>query len=305
MRKEVRSHQRLAALADIQHGVVSTRQLHALGYSTAAISRAARAGRLHRVHRGVYAVGRASLSPYGRCRAGVGTCGPEALLSHSSAAWLWGLLPFLAEPIEVSVPHSTHPRRGLRVHRSKYLTEEDRDEEYRIPVTAIPFTLLSLAATASTWQLRQAIERAERLGRLDLAAIDTMLSRQAKPRGAPRLRDALAIYRDPVFSRARSERLFLALVKKAGLPRPALNTFVAGHEIDAYWEPERFAVEVDGWDAHRTRAAFEADPLRQEDLKLAGIDSIRITARRIECEPRKVATRLAILLARRRSQLRT
>jgi very-short-patch-repair endonuclease len=97
--------------------------------------------------------------------------------------------------------------------------------------------------------------------------------------------------------------LFLDLVKKAGLPRPAMNTFIAGHEIDAYWETERFAVEVDGWDAHRSRQAFESDPVRLEDLKLAGIDSIRLTARRIEREPRLVGKRLATLLSQRRREL--
>jgi hypothetical protein len=130
-----------------------------------------------------------------------------------------------------------------------------------------------------------------------------VLRRRAGHPGVALLRETLEIYRDPAFSRARSELLFLDLVKKAGLPRPALNTFVAGYEIDAYWERERFAVEVDGWESHRTRAAFEADPLRQEELKLAGIDSLRITARRTEREPRQVAKRLGILLARRRIEL--
>jgi len=87
------------------------------------------------------------------------------------------------------------------------------------------------------------------------------------------------------------------------VPRPALNTFVAGIEIDAYWEAERFAVEIDGWGPHRTRAAFEGDPIRQENMKLAGIDSIRITARRIERHPSLVAEHLKQLLAQRRLQL--
>jgi very-short-patch-repair endonuclease len=83
-----------------------------------------------------------------------------------------------------------------------------------------------------------------------------------------------------------------------------MNTFVAGHEIDAYWEAERFAIEVDGWEGHGTRAAFEKDPLRIEDLKLAGIDAIRVTARRIERHPRAVAERLGRHLDRRRTELR-
>jgi hypothetical protein len=170
-------------------------------------------------------------------------------------------------------------------------------------VTSLPRTLLDLATTGSTRRLAQAIERAERLGRLDLIEIDALLGKRRGGHGTRRLMGALDIYRDPAFNRSRSELLFLDLIKKAGLPRPAMNTFVAGHEIDAYWEAERFAVEVDGWDTHRTRQAFESDPLRQEDLKLAGIDSIRLTARRIEREPRLVGRRLAILLAQRRHEL--
>ncbi len=105
-------------------------------------------------------------------------------------------------------------------------------------------------------------------------------------------------------SRAHTERAFLAVVKRAGLPRPAINLFIAGHEVDAYWESERFAVELDGYETHRTRAAFERDPLRIEDLKLAGIDAIRITARRLEREPDQVAKRLKTLLERRQRALR-
>ncbi len=144
--------------------------------------------------------------------------------------------------------------------------------------------------------------RPERLDLLDTAAIDALLQKRCGAPGTAPLRQALEIYRDPVFARSRPERLLLDLVKRARLPRPAINTYVEGHEIDAYWERERFAVEVDGWDAHRSRVAFEQDPVRQEELKLAGIDSIRLTARRIEREPAQVAERLGILLARRRGR---
>jgi predicted transcriptional regulator of viral defense system len=304
MRKEVRSHQRLAQLADRQHGVVSARQLRALGYSGAAISRAVAGGRLHRVHRGVYTVGRRRLSPHGECRAAVGACGAEALLSHASAAWLWGLAPLLARPIEVSVPYRGRSRREIQVHHVLTLASEDRAAVDQITVTAVPRTLLDIAGSGPMRRLQQAVERAERLRLLDLFDLDRLLGRQAGQPGAGHLRAALEIYRDPAFSRARSERVLLAVVERAGLPRPALNTFVAGFEIDAYWEPERFAVEVDGWEWHRSRAAFEADPLRHEKLKLAGIDSVRITARRLEREPGSVAASLDVLLNRRRVELR-
>jgi very-short-patch-repair endonuclease len=183
------------------------------------------------------------------------------------------------------------------------MEDEDRAEAEGIPTASVERTLLDLAGSAQPRSLNNLIDRCERLGTLEIASLDSLLVRAGRHPGRARLARALGIYRDPAFSRARSERLLLALVKKARLPQPVINLFIAGHEIDAYWERERFAVEVDGWDAHRTQAAFESDPRRIEDLKLAGIDAIRITARRIEREPEMVAKRLATLLAQRRKVL--
>jgi very-short-patch-repair endonuclease len=302
MREEKRTHQRLAALAAKQHGVVSARQLRWLGYSTSAIGRAKEAGRLHRVHRGVYAVGHAHLTAHGRCLAAIAACGRGALLSHASAAWLWGLLSPCPTEVDVTATTRRHRRSSIRAHFAT-LDDEDRDKSEGIPATAVPRTLLDLATTERPASLNHAVQRAERLDLLDIAAIDRLLQRRYGSPGTPLLRQALEIYRDPVFSRSRYERLLLDLVKGANLPRPAINAYVEGHEIDAYWAEERFAVEVDGWDAHRSRSAFEQDPVRQEELKLAGIDSIRLTARRIEREPAQIAERLGILLARRREAL--
>jgi very-short-patch-repair endonuclease len=207
--------------------------------------------------------------------------------------------------VEITVPAHGHRRARIRVHHAPTLGGEERVRQERLPTTTLPRTLLDLAATGSKARLEIALERADRIGRLDLVGIDAMLGRNRDARGSRRLRRALDLYRDPASTRATTERRFLALVRKAGLPRPEINLFIAGHEIDAYWERERFAVELDGWDTHRTRAAFERDPLRLEDLKLAGIDAIRITARRIEREPGRVGKRLAVLLERRRRDLET
>jgi predicted transcriptional regulator of viral defense system len=302
MREEMRSHAKLAALAGRQHGVVSRRQLMRLGFSGSAVGRLAEARRVHRVHQGVYRTGHQPLPGQGRCMAAALACGPGAVLSHGSAAWLWGLLGRCPTKPVVTVTGRRARRIGIETHAAALTGAEWGTIEY-IPVTSLPRTLLDLAATDTPRRLQQAIERAERLGRLDLIAIDALLALRRGERGSRHLHLALDLYRDPAFMRSRAERLFLALAKEAGLPRPAMNTFVAGHEIDAYWAKERFAVEVDGWDAHRTRAAFESDPLRQENLKLAGIDSIRITARRIEREPKVVGKRLGTLLAQRRREL--
>jgi very-short-patch-repair endonuclease len=235
--------------------------------------------------------------------AAVLACGRQAVLSHASAAWLWGLFPQCPIEAAVTVPRHGKRRLEIEIHHAATLTPKEWGKLEGIPVTSLSRTLLDVAATEPTRRLEQAIERAQRLGRLELADVDSILRQRRGARGARRLRKALEIYRDPAFSRSRAELLFLDIVKRAGLPRPATNTFVAGHEIDAYWEAERFAVEVDGWETHRTRQAFERDPVRQENLKLAGIDSIRITTRRLEREPRVVAEALKALLMQRRYEL--
>lgn len=303
MREEIRPQLELARLAEAQHGVVSHSQLRRLGFSGTSVERARTVGRIHLIHRGVYAVGHAGITPHGRGLAAVLACGNGAVLSHRSAAWLWGLLSTAPRMPEVTAPNRGHRRRSIQIHHSQILDDVDCASVDGIPTTAVPRTLLDVASKGGRRVLGNAIDRAERLGFLDLAEVDDLLARSGTHRGKEPLRTAIEIYRDPGFTRSKAELLFIALVRKARLPRPATNIFVCGHEIDAYWEAERFAVEVDGWDTHRTRAAFEADPLRQEDLKLAGIDSIRITARRLEREPDLVAKRLRRLLEQRRRQL--
>jgi hypothetical protein len=136
--------------------------------------------------------------------------------------------------------------------------------------------------------LERMLERSEELQLFDLGQIETLLSRVTHHRGSARLRAALAIYRaEPAFTRSRLERRFLRLVGAAGLPAPSMNFDVAGFELDAYWERERFAVELDVYQTHGSRTAFERDRLRQEDLKLIGVEMTRVTGPRLDREPRR------------------
>jgi hypothetical protein len=301
-----RTHQPLADLAKRQQGVVSIRQLTGpLGYSEGAVNRAARSGRLHRLHRGVYAVGHRRISRQGECLAAVLAAGPAALLSHGSAAWLWGLGPRSPLPLMVSTPIHRSPRPPIRLHHARRLTEEDRALREGIPVTVVPRTLLDLAATVRRERLRRMIERAEELRLLDLEPLESVLARNAGHHGTKRLRGALALYRPPPFTRSKLERRFLALVLEAGLPRPSTNFIELGFELDVYWPEHRFAVELDTFETHGTREAFERDRLRQEELKLAGIEMIRVTGTRLEREPDEVIRRVARLLGIRGRGART
>jgi very-short-patch-repair endonuclease len=179
---------------------------------------------------------------------------------------------------------------------------EDRASSESIAVTAVPRTLLDFAAV-DPWYLGPALDNGRRLGLLDLIDIDALMKRSRGFRGVGRLRDALVLHRPTAFTRSGVERCFLELIRKAGLPAPSMNLFVEGYELDAYWATERFAVELDTYDYHGSPAAFEEDRLRQEDLKLAGIEMTRITGVRIDREPRAVTTRLRRLLAQRREDL--
>jgi very-short-patch-repair endonuclease len=304
MRIEVRHHGKLAELAAAQHGVVSHRQLLGLGYAKAAIVRGRDAGRLHPVHRGVYAVGHRRLSRHGHCLAAVLACGRSALLSHESAGWLWGLLPRFPPLPEVTTTARGHRRGAISIHHSIILEDDDIAVREGVPVTSVPRTLLDLFSRRRYRSGEQALERSERLGLLDLGTVDSLLARCGRHPGRKGLGVAIRLYRDPAFTRSWLERRFLDLILNAGLPRPATNACVEGFELDMYWERERFAVELDGYEYHRDRASFESDRRRQEELKLAGIEMVRFTARRVASEPGDVARRLSCLLRSRRQELR-
>jgi hypothetical protein len=175
----------------------------------------------------------------------------------------------------------------------------------RIPVTAVPRTALDLAATLRPEPLMRLLERAEELRLFDLHDFEDLLARTAGHAGAGRLRRALELYRPAPFTRAGTERRFLELAAEAGLPRPATGFGEEGYELDVYWREERFAVELDTYETHGSHRAFESDRLRQENLKLVGIEMIRVTGHRLDREPRQVIQRVARLLEQRREQLRS
>jgi very-short-patch-repair endonuclease len=227
-----------------------------------------------------------------------------ALASHLSAGWIWGLLRYRPGTIHVTAPAPRRAKRPFVVHFAD-LPGRDRRVLENIPVTSLARTLLDLAAMLSPTQLERALERAEELGRFDLVALEDVLGRAGHHPGVANLRRTLAIYRDqdPAFERSKLERRFRRLVKKAGLPRPAMNLNVLGYELDAYWEPEQFVVELDVYETHGSHAAFESDRLRQEDLKLKGVEMIRVTGPRLDREPEAIVARVAAHLEQRRRQL--
>ena len=247
------------------------------------------------IHRGVYAVGHRALRTEGHRLAAVLACGRGAVLSHRSAAAHWGLLPTDQVRIDVTAPRSRDGVPGLRLHTSRSLDAKDTTAHEGIPITAIARTLLDLAATVREDRLDRALAQAERLQLYDHRAITDVIQRANGHRGTGALARATA--QEPKLTRSELEALFLALVRKAGLPEPDANSSLdapdhPGLEPDFYWPSHRLVVETDGWETHKTKAAFKRDRRKDAALTSAGYRVMRFTYDDVVYEPDTVVERL-------------
>jgi len=297
----VESHhaQRLADVACAQHGVISRAQLAALGLQSWVIGHEVRVGRLHRVHRGVYAVGHRRISREGRWIAAVLAVGADAALSHASAAALWGVRTVPAGPIDVTLPtrNGRKARAGVTVHRAR-LSLEEITVQRSIPVTTPARTLLDLAEHLTPVRLARAVNEAERLRLFDLKAIDAVLRANPGRRGATPLTVAVAQHRpEPQATRSELEDRFIDLCRLHRLPPPRVNALVHGLEVDFLWPDSKLIVETDGHALHGTRAAFERDRARDVELATHGLRVVRFTYRQVEREAATVVRALRALLA--------
>lgn len=269
----------VAALADEQHGVVSRAQLLDAGLSASAIKRWVGAGRLIALHRGVYAVGHARLTRDGHRVAALRAAGTRAALSHREAAAVHALLPSAGARVELTIPGRRNVS-GVSVHRAG-LDSADVTQVDGLPVTTVARTLVDLAGVLPRDRLRKALDEAERSHRLDVGAIEAVLRRTRGRNGCSHaaVRAALAELASTTATVTRSplEDRFLALVAEHGLPRPLMNANIDGIEVDAVWRPQRLVVELDGWEFHRTRQAFQRDRDRDNVLTAKGWTVLRFT----------------------------
>lgn len=302
---EADADRKLAELATGQHGVVASWQLRRLGLSANAIANRVKRGRLHPLHRSTYAVGHSVLGPEGRWMAATLAVGEDAVLSHASAAALWGLRPTHRRDIDVTTPRSAHGRAGIRVHRSRTLVPDEVTSLRGIPTTSVPRTLLDLAESDSRRVVEQALDGSEVLRVLDLATLQVVLDRHPKRPGAAVLGEVLAVHAiGTTITRSELEERFLALCRDADLPPPELNVAVTleGGEVatvDALWRAARVVVETDGRAVHSTPERFERDRWRDAQLQRSGFAVIRLTWRRVVDEGPAVARTVGELLAAR------
>lgn len=284
----------LARLAERQHGVVARRQLIELGLGRGAIDWRLRTRRMRVLHRGVYAVGHVPLSQRGHWLAAVLAGGEEAVLSHTAAAALWGLMR-PRDPIDISSPRGRSRERAIRLHRSHVRVDEATIRD-RIPTTNVARTLFDLAQVVDRTRVRSAWEEADRLGLLRLRSVEALCGRHRSRNGVRTVRALLAEAAAPRATRSPLEDDVLALCAKHGLPMPMTNVLVLGKEVDAYWPAARLTVEADSFEFHGHRAAFERDRARDAAMQVAGFRVIRLTHRRLVAEGDTVAGQLRGLL---------
>lgn len=302
--RESTIYRKIARLAARQHSVVKRAQLLELGLTVAAIDHWLRAGRLHRIHRGVYAVGHPSLTWKGKWLAAVFAAGASAVLSHRSAAALLGLLPARAGAPEVIVPSWRSRLPGVRRHSGE-LRADERAIEAGIPVTSPARTLLDLASVASPKELRQAFRKAEADRVLTARKLAQALERRPGRRGNCAVR---ALLQDAGYGRGikRSdlEADFATFLRRHGFPAPDRNVHVkvgaVEIEADCVWHEARLIVELDSRTFHDTDSAFEADRARDRALAAHGWTVIRVTYRHLHRDEVQLARDLRTILARTR-----
>jgi len=287
----------IGELAGRQHGVVSRRQLLEIGLSSDAIRGRLRAGRLQPLHRAVYAVGHRPRTREARWMAAVLAGDGGAVLSHRQAGAHWGICAPGSDLITVTTPRQRRAGRGIDFHKSA-LPEDEVTTKDGIPITTVPRTLFDLAATLALRQLEKAVNEAEILRLWDEISLDDLLHRYPRRRGAKNVRTVLG-RRSAGRSLTESdlEVLFLAFADRHGLPQPETNAQLEGFRVDCLWRAHRLVLEVDGWEVHRTRQAFESDRRRIRVLQARGWHCIPVTYRQLTESPDEVVRDVRRLLA--------
>lgn len=289
-------------LAGRQHGVVTRQQLLRLGFGSRSIEHRVAHGRLHLVMHGVYAVGWPTLTSKRRWMAAVLACGDGAVLSHRSAAALWGIARERHDWVDVSVRRRCELKRpGLKVRSRLTLRPEDVVTKDDIPVTVVTRTLIDLATELTPTSIERAVNEADKRDLIDPETLRIAIEAYAGQPGATALRQLLD-KRTFRLSDSDLEILFRPIAVEAGLPLPLSKQAVNGWEVDFYWPDLGLVVETDGLRYHRTASSQTRDARRDRSHALAGMTPLRFTHYEIKYEPIRVRRELnqATRMLRRR-----
>ena len=292
--------ERIAAIARLQRGRVARRQLIDAGISSAAVARALAAGRLLPEHRAVYVVPGSETTTLGRETAALLAIRDGAVLSHHTAAVLWGLrLPAAADIHLLVAGGPAGAVRGVHVHRTQVLEADDARIVKALPVTSPARTLIDLAPHLTDRRLEFIIDQAiiERLVRP--SQLRLALERLTHATGRGRMLELLDDGSRTTVTRSHAEERLLALIRAGGLPQPLVNTRVLGYEVDFYWPQARLVVEVDGFRFHATHQRFERDRAKDAVMQAAGIGTMRVTWRGLERDGTATIVRIGQAIALR------
>lgn len=246
-------------LAGRQHGIVARRQLLALEFNSREIEHRVGRGRLHVVTRGVYAVGWPRLTRERRWMAAVLACGDEAMLSHRSAAALWGIGRERHGTTDISVRRRCELKRpGLRVRSRPTVAQDDVMRQKDIPVASPTRTLIDLATELEPVGVERAVNEADKRDLVDPEILRSRLSHHEGEPGVPLLRKLLD-KRTFCLSDSDLEIFFRPIAAEAGLPFPLSKQMVNGWEVDFYWPDLGLVVETDGLRYHRTASTQTRD----------------------------------------------
>jgi very-short-patch-repair endonuclease len=276
----------IAGLATRQHGVVARWQLTSAGVTRDQIDWRLTLGRLHELHRGVYLVGHVATPQYAQEMAALLAFRLEAVLSHRSAAALWQLLPYPATtPVWVTIaPERSAERPNIKTFRAT-LDRKDIRHRHRMALTSPPRTILDLAAQLGDETLERVVSEAAFHSLATESELHVQLKRNPHKRGNARLRRILDLPGGPKRTRSPAEVQMLRLLRRAGITGFETNARIRGYEVDFLWRELNLVVEVDGYDAHSGRWAFERDRVKIAHLQAHGLDVIPVTPRRLRDDP--------------------
>jgi len=261
-------------LAARQYGLATAAQLRAAGVDKSAITRRVQSGRLHRIGRGVYAVGHTALSREGRFLAEVLIAGEGAALSHDACAELYEVRRWRTSLIDVVVPSDRRPKTSARVHKTT-LHPDDVTVHKGIPCTTIARLVVDLTDHLTSWEITNVIHEAEWLDRFDLDATYAAIER-GKGRRIVAARKAVALHLDgSAGARSKNELKALIDLERKRLPEPRVNTELNGYEVDFHWPRLRFAIELDGPGHDRERTQQE-DAIKERAWRAAGYELVRV-----------------------------
>jgi hypothetical protein len=277
-----------------QNGNITRQQLHGLGLDDAAIAYRVKIGRLHRVYRGVYAVGRPPITPQEWARAALLACGQGAVLSHSSAMALWGYWSHWDRPYEVTVVGDRRTK-GIRVHRSTTLRRREVTWQSRIRVTTPAKTALDMSPRLNDRSLKRVVNNMLNSLWSNEDQFTKTLSRHPNAPGARRIAKLLGLPGTP--TRSGWEDEFPAFCAKHGLPAPVMGAPIGRYIVDALFVAERVIVELDSWSYHGGKPAFETDRERDAYMLARGFVTVRVTEERLDERPAEEAARLHVILA--------